>query len=456
MSKALNTKVLALILALLISVPSYALSGKWSGDLVVGQMKLKLVFNFSEGRDGATHCSLGSPSQGATDIPTELTLCTSDSISLTCASIGAVYSGRISGQSITGVFSQRGYSFPLELKPQLSLCDRRPQTPVPPFPYVMADTAFAASDGAVMSATLTMPVGEDSRKIPFVVMVTGSGPQNRDEELYDHRPFAVIADYLARNGIGSLRYDDRGTGRSTGNFLTATTETFKDDARSGISLLRELPQAGKIGVLGHSEGGTIAFMLGADGSADFIVSLAGMALTGKEALMKQNSHALDPAGISGAEKENNLKFIGLVFDAIAEQNRNHISRPIDVDSIVCTSGLSVDPQIIASVKMTQRTLRTPWFDAFINLDPRDFLSAVKCPVLALNGDNDTQVDGRANLAQVKECVPQADVRLLPALNHLMQHSVSGETGEYYEIRETISPEVLAIISDFINSLTDAD
>lgn len=442
-------RVAGLLALLLPAFQAAALTGAWSGRLQVGQMSLRLVFNFSEDASGNTLCTLDSPQQGAKGIPATVSVCTSDSIRVECRAIGATYSGKIAGGSIAGNFSQRSYSFPLDLKPEQPLEDRRPQTPKPPFPYITTDTAFSAPDGAVMSGTLTMPLNADSRKIPVVLMVTGSGPQNRDEEVFDHRPFAVIADYLARYGIGSLRYDDRGTAKSDGNFAAATTGTFKDDAGAGIKFLRTLPQVGKVGVLGHSEGGTIAFMLGAERKPDFIVSLAGMAISGKETLMMQNRHALDRSGMADADKENSLKLISILFDTMAKQNRHNAVRPIDIDSLVTASGLTVNPEIISSLKMTQ-TARKPWFDAFLCLNPADYLKRIKCPTLALNGEKDTQVDCAANLAAIRKYAPKADTRQLPGLNHLMQHATTGESSEYAEIRETISPEVLEIITAFIH------
>lgn len=439
---------LSLIL-ILSSVSVYGLTGSWRGNLNVGQMKVPLVFNFSESPAGETQCTLDSPSQGAKGIATEVVLCSADSIALTCNVIGASYTGRISSDVIKGRFKQRGYEFPLDLTPDSPVYERRPQTPKPPFPYSVIDTTFTAPDGAVMSATLTLPLTPDSRKMPAVVMVTGSGPQNRDEEYCDHKPFAVIADCLARNGIASLRYDDRGTGKSTGNFITSTIHTFKDDATSGIDLLRSMPCIGKTGVLGHSEGGTIAFMIGAEGKADFIISLAGMSISGKETLMRQNSHNLDKLNLSEEEKSSSLKLIELEFDEIARQVKDGVSVTIDIDALAADNGMQVPQQIVQSLKMTQKT-RWPWFDSFLTLNPREYLGKVKCPTLAINGEKDTQVY-HDNLDVIKELVPQATTMLMPGLNHMMQHAVTGEIAEYDEIRETISTDVLDAIVKFIEN-----
>lgn len=446
--KMIISRILPIIF-ILTSVNAYALSGSWRGDLNLGQMKVPLVFNFSETESGETQCTLDSPSQGAKGIATELVHCSADSIALTCKAIGASYTGKLYSDTIKGRFEQRGYAFPLDLTPDIPIEERRPQTPKPPFPYSVTDTTFVAPDGAIMSATLTVPMIADSKKMPVVVMVTGSGPQNRDEEYCDHKPFAVIADFLARNGIASLRYDDRGTGKSTGNYLTSTTYIIKDDAVSGVDWLRSIPSIGDIGVLGHSEGGTIAFMIGAEDKADFIVSLAGMAISGKETLMRQNSHNLDKLTLSDADKANSLKLIELGFDTIINQVHKGQNEPVDIDALAADNNLRVPNQILQSLKMTQST-RAPWFDAFLVLNPRDYLGKVKCPILAINGEKDKQVYPD-NLTVIKEYIPHAETLLMPELNHLMQHAVTGEMTEYDEIRETISSDVLDAIVRFIRN-----
>lgn len=435
----------------LFAVEMSAQTGSWRGELDLGQMKLPLVFNFSKDASGQMQCTMDSPAQGAKGIPTRVTYCTSDSVALSCDMIGASYAGKIKPGLIKGQFSQRGMSFPLDLTPNSSIEERRPQTPKPPFPYTVTDTIFRVPDSAVLSATLTMPLTHYSKKIPALVMVTGSGPQNRDEELFEHKPFAVIADYLARNGIATLRYDDRGTGKSTGNFNTATTFTLKDDALSGVKLLRSIPAIGKVGVLGHSEGGTIAFMAGAEKKADFIVSLAGMALSGKETMLRQNRHSLEKAGLTGADLENSLQLIELYFDAIADRIKKGENAPIDLNVLAASKGLNVPQQIIQSLNEAKNQMRGPWFDAFLTLNPRKYLAKVKCPALAVNGSKDTQVNPD-NLRVIKELAPHSQTLLMPDLNHLMQHAVTGEVAEYGEIRETVSPEVLETIAKFVKGL----
>ncbi|MDE6160419.1 MAG: alpha/beta hydrolase [Muribaculaceae bacterium] len=437
--------------SLLMATSAMALDGTWRGKLSVGVIKIPLIFHFSESVSGNTECTIDSPSQGATAIPATVEFCTSDSVSLECHPIDASFRARISDGRISGRFSQSGVSFPLNLKADENPGAHRPQTPRPPFPYTAIDTTFAAPDGAVMSATLTLPAQYGSGKVPAVVMISGSGAQNRDEELFEHKPFAVIADYLARNGIASLRYDDRGTGKSTGDFRTGTTYTFKDDAKSALRFMRSLPGIGRTGALGHSEGGTIAFMLGSERQTDFIVSLAGMAVSGKETLLSQNSRALDKSGVADTDKENSLKLLSAIFDQMAAQSRKGAFVPIDVDSIAAAECLVVPPAVMASVRASQKN-RTAWLDTFLAIDPAGDLSRIKCPLLAINGDKDTQVDAKSNLAVIARLVRKAEAVAMPSLNHLMQHADTGEVAEYGEIHETISPDVLELIIEFIRQL----
>lgn len=441
---------LAVVMAVLFCVDALALNGSWHGELVLGEMKIPLVFNFSENGNGETSCTMDSPSQGAKGIPVTVVLCTSDSICLECNAIGARFNGNVSNDTIVGIFEQHGFTFPMTLTHDAPLAERRPQTPEPPYPYIVKDTVFMAHDGVALSGTISIPAIVKSQTVPAVVMVTGSGPQNRDEELFDHKPFAVIADYLARNGVASLRYDDRGTGESKGDFVKSTTYTFKDDARSGIEFMRTISGIGKTGVMGHSEGGTIAFMLGAENVPDFIISLAGLAVSGKDGLVAQNARSLDKSGITGKEKENSLSLINRLFEEMAAQGIAGISTPIDPDSLAKVNGIEVPQEILSTLRSTQK-MRTPWFDILLGIDPEEDIAGIKCPLLAINGDKDTQVEAEPNLAVIKKKCPRAEIRMMPSLNHMMQHAQTGEMAEYNEIRETISPEVLDIILEFIKN-----
>lgn len=280
-------KILAALTLTFIATAALAQTGTWSGKLDVSGTTLSLVFHI-----GDSIATLDVPDQGAKQIPVSVKRSAFGSIELEVPSINASYKGLWTGKLITGTYTQNGMSFPLPLTPGAPVL-RRPQTPVGPFAYVNADVSFSNGD-AVLKGTLTMPEN-CSRENPVLLMVTGSGLQNRDEAVFGHKPFAVIADAFANAGIATLRYDDRGFGESTGDIVSCTTEDLKNDALAGIGLLRG--KFDHVGVLGHSEGGTIALMLAAEGKADFVISLAGMVASGSETLLDQNRRALQMAGM---------------------------------------------------------------------------------------------------------------------------------------------------------------
>lgn len=443
--------LLTLLATLGISIECHALTGKWRGDLNMGVAKLPLVFNFNEGADGKTMATMDSPQQNAKGIALEVTVCTDDSVRLECKMLGATYAGKIGTGKIEGVFSQRGYKFPLTLTPEVDLSERRPQTPKPPFPYTNKDTVFTSTDGTQLAGTLTIPDHYAEKKMPVVVMVTGSGPQNRDEEIFEHRPFAVVADYLAKNGIASLRYDDRGVASSKGVYTQATTETFKEDAASALKFAKSFPEFDRAGILGHSEGGTLAIMIAAEDQPDFIISLAGVSVPIKEVMLEQNARLFDRSGISGQQKESSMKLLRKVFDSISEQYRSGMSSTTepDIDAICREESLDVPSAVIESIKRNLQT-RNGYFNSLVSLDPTEDLKKIKCRGLAINGTKDTQVNADINLEAFRRNVKSAEIKRMEGLNHLMQHAKTGETAEYGEIRETISPEVLDILVDFIN------
>ncbi len=366
--------------------------GSWSGEIDVQGTKLGLVLHIGD------FYTLDVPMQGAKNIPVRLDSATPTGIELTIPSLGAKYTGTPFKDTFVGTFTQNGMAFPLTLK-RGEFKVMRPQTPAEPYPYETREVSFTNGE-AVLAGTLSAPADFDKGS-PILLMVTGSGGQNRDEELMEHKPFAVIADAFARNGIASLRYDDRGCFASTGKFAAATTDTLAADALAGVKWLRGQGYT-KVGILGHSEGGTIAFMLGAEDGVDFIVSMAGMAENGEATLLAQTVRIAMEQGMS---KE--------MAETFAVQN----------------------------VEMS-RVQGGVWMQRFLELDPAPYIAKVKCPTLVLNGESDLQVLYDRNIPIIKEMLPSATVRTYPGLNHLFQHCTTGAPTEYYNIEETISPEVL--------------
>lgn len=409
-----------------------AQTGVWSGNLEVQGTKLPVVFHLDD--DNPT---LDSPAQNAKGIPMTIKRIGTDSISIKIQLVGASFKGRCKGDEIVGTFYQRARKYPLVLTPGEN-ASRRPQTPRPPFPYTQEEVSFSNGD-AVLKGTLTLPA-EYSRETPVVIMVTGSGLQNRDEEIFNHKPFAVLADALARNGVASLRYDDRGFAESTGDAVNCTTEDLMYDALAGIDLLRQ--RFNKVGVLGHSEGGSISLMLGAKGKVDFIVSLAAMVVSGKETLLDQNRFMLAQAGYSQQVTDEYCALLAAVF----EDNKSLLQR---------VEASTLPDELKKNLQAGERQLSTPYMQYFLASDLSRKVGNITCPVLALNGKKDTQVFYEKNLTALEKGLPDNTYNKIVAfdeLNHMFQHCKTGSINEYATIEETISPEVLALITSWLTSL----
>lgn len=409
-----------------------AQEGSWNGELNVMGNKVPLVFNFS-----TNGCTIDSPSQGVNGIQAEKTVKDDGTISVKVGMIGATFEGKMTDGEIKGTYVQNGFQLPLTLKPG-KLVVKRPQTPVPPFPYKEEAVSFTNAQ-YTFNGTLTLPENY-SKNTPVVLMVTGSGQQNRDEELFSHKPFAVIADALARQGIASLRYDDRGWGDESVNFADFTTDDFRQDAAAALPLLRK--RFNKVGILGHSEGGTIAMMLAAEGKADFIVSLAGMAISGKETLIMQNRQAMSAIGLP---KETVDSYCNSISKALDEITSGKKANEINIDDV---------PQALKpiTIKALQQA-DTPYIRHFLTVDVGKLLPKIKCPVLALNGTKDTQVDCDANTTRIEKGLANCkhSIKKIDGVNHMFQHCNTGIVTEYQQIEETIAPEVLQVVAKWIKS-----
>lgn len=428
--KALRT--LTSVVFAMMAFAANAQEGTWNGELNVMGNKVPLVFNFS-----TNGCTIDSPSQGVNGIQAEKTVKDDGTISVKVGMIGATFEGKMTDGEIKGTYVQNGFPLPLTLKPG-KLVVKRPQTPVPPFPYKEESVSFTNAQ-YTFNGTLTLPANY-SKNTPVVLMVTGSGQQNRDEELFSHKPFAVIADALARQGIASLRYDDRGWGDKSVNFADFTTDDFRQDAAAAIPLLRK--RFNKVGILGHSEGGTIAMMLAAEGKADFIVSLAGMAISGKETLIMQNRQAMTAIGLPKETVDSYCNSISKALDEIASGKK---ASEINIDDVP----VALKPVTIKALQQAD----TPYIRHFLTVDAGKLLPEIKCPVLALNGTKDTQVDCDANTTRIEKGLADCkhSIKKIDGVNHLFQHCNTGIVTEYQQIEETISPEVLQEVAKWIKT-----
>lgn len=430
-----NMKALRTLTSVVFAMMAFAANaqeGTWNGELNVMGNKVPLVFNFS-----TNGCTIDSPSQGVNGIQAEKTVKDDGTISVKVGMIGATFEGKMTDGEIKGTYVQNGFPLPLTLKPG-KLVVKRPQTPVPPFPYKEESVSFTNAQ-YTFNGTLTLPANY-SKNTPVVLMVTGSGQQNRDEELFSHKPFAVIADALARQGIASLRYDDRGWGDKSVNFADFTTDDFRQDAAAAIPLLRK--RFNKVGILGHSEGGTIAMMLAAEGKADFIVSLAGMAISGKETLIMQNRQAMSAIGLPKETVDSYCNSISKALDEIASGKK---ANEINIDDVP----VALKPVTIKALQQAD----TPYIRHLLTVDAGKLLPEIKCPVLALNGTKDTQVDCDANTTRIEKGLANCkhSIKKMDGVNHLFQHCNTGIVTEYQQIEETISPEVLQEVAKWIKT-----
>lgn len=428
----MKTILSVLVLMLGTVFAANAQTGAWSGELNVQGMKLPLVFHLDD--DNPT---MDSPMQGAKGIPVQLERDSSGKVVVSIPAIGARYEGQWQGEKIEGSFSQMGMTLPLVLVPG-EVKHNRPQTPQPPFPYKTEEVSFT-NGTAVLKGTLTLPEGA-GRQTPVLVMVSGSGLQDRDETLFEHKPFAVIADAFAKAGIATLRYDDRGFGESTGDIVNMTEEDLKNDALAGITLLRE--RFDHVGVIGHSEGGSIAIMLASEKKADFIISLAGMVVSGKETLLYQNRVGLASRDYPQETADRLNALLGKAFDAVLA------GQP-------APSAEGLPEELKQGYDAIVSQVRTPYFSSFVAMDLRSRLGDIECPVLAFNGTKDQQVECEANIEALRSGLKNAkSVRLekMESVNHLQQTCETGGAEEYMEIEETISPKEIEIMVEWIKSL----
>ena len=429
------------------------IDGTWMGTLDLGAAKLRVVFHIVNTEDGLI-ATMDSPDQGATGLPT--TSCTRDgtNLKIEAKNINGTFEGKIASdlQSIDGTFTQMGASHPLLLKrvkDQAELEIRRPQVPQKPYPYREEEVTYENKvQNVTLAATLTIPQG--TGPFPAVLLITGSGPQDRDETLLGHKPFLILSDYLTRHGIEVLRADDRGTAKSTGVFASATTADFATDVEAGVALLKTRPEANahKIGLIGHSEGGTIAPMVAArNKNVAFIVMMAGTGVPGDQILPAQTEAIEIAVGKTSAEAAKDAANEKQVLDLIEKEKDETVLRRELKDKLSADS-----PEALVGLKMSQLT--SPWMRYFLTYDPATALSRVTCPVLAINGSLDKQVLPDQNLPAIRKALEQAgnqhfEIDELPGLNHLFQTAKTGSPTEYAQIEETMSPVALEKISTWI-------
>jgi pimeloyl-ACP methyl ester carboxylesterase len=437
------------------------ITGDWHGVLKVQGAQLRLVFHINKAETGYS-ATMDSPDQQAKGIPVTEASYEPPTLKLSVSNLGVEYEGALDADgNITGTFKQAGQSFPLNLSrtPVEKEKRLRPQEPAKPYPYVEEEITFENNEANIrLAGTLTLP--EKEGLYPAVVLISGSGPQDRNEELFGHKPFLVIADYLTRNGIAVLRFDDRGTASSSGNFGTATTFDFSTDAEAAVNYLLTRKEINKkqIGLIGHSEGGTIAPMVAArSNDVAFIVLLAGTGIQGNEILLFQTAAIGKAEGMSEESLQALVAANRSVFDIIIQsddtkklQTINTRFKELIAKNLAITMGMNEDDYI----RQLTMKLINPWTQYFLKYNPATALEKVKCPVLALNGEKDMQVPSKVNLEAIRTALfnggnKNVTIKELPGLNHLFQECNTGRLGEYETIEQTFSPVALNEIRDWI-------
>lgn len=439
------------------------ITGQWNGVLKVQGMQLRIVFNISK-TGNVYHSTMDSPDQGAKGIPVTTTTFENSKLRLEIAGLRVEYAGELKDKMIKGIFRQNGMEFPLDLTREMIAKQvvKRPQEPVKPYPYLAEDITFQNSkENITLAGTLTLP--KNGGKYPVVILISGSGPQNRDEELMGHKPFLVISDYLTRHGIAVLRYDDRGVAQSKGDFKTATSVDFSSDVESAIAYLKTRKEINpdKIGLVGHSEGGIIAPMVAAKSKdVKYIVLLAGTGIRGDKLMLLQMELVAKAAGKSDDGIQKSKKINAGVYEIVLKSKSNE-SLKVELKNYLGES-LKNNPDEAKPkgmtdeefISLTINQITGPWMLNFIKYDPATALEAVKCPVLAVNGEKDLQVPPKVNLPAIEKALKkggnnQVTTREFPNLNHLFQECKTGSPTEYAEIEQTFSPVVLEVISGWI-------
>jgi dienelactone hydrolase len=450
-------KATLLLLTVFTTFTIYAqdITGQWNGLLKVKGLQLRVVFNIRKTGNGFSS-TMDSPDQGAKGIPVTTTTFENSKLELEIANAKIEYAGELKDNIITGTFRQGGQEFPLNLsKEQIEKQTvNKPQEPIKPYPYYSENLTFKNNKANItLAGTLTLPKKEGT--FPVVILITGSGPQNRDEELLGHKPFLVISDYLTRNGIAVLRYDDRGVAQSQGDFKTATTVDFASDVESAVSYVKTRREINikKIGLVGHSEGGVIAPMVASKfNDINFIVLLAGTGLSGDKLLLLQKAKIEHETGYDEKEISKSQDVFKGAYQIILHSDRNDINLKSKIKAYFKQTLGNTAPE--EQVNAITNQIVNPWTVNFIKYNPALVLQKVKCPVLAMGGEKDLQVPAKENLTIIESSLKEGGnkkvtIKMFPNLNHLFQECKTGLPSEYATIEQTFSPTALDFMTKWI-------
>ncbi|WP_044205331.1 S9 family peptidase [Flammeovirga sp. OC4] len=452
----ISVNIFLLIFLLCSPMQAQNLVGPWKGELEVPTGKLTIIFHIKH-ENNRFSGTMDVPEQGGKGIPIHSVQYQNPFLTVELPNLGIKYVGNVlDDDHIEGTFQQGGASLSLNLKKSLEvvLDQPKPQEPQAPFPYISTNVTFQNGD-ITLSGTLTRP--KEHKKYPAVILISGSGPQDRNQEILGHKPFLLLADQLTRSGFAVLRFDDRGTAKSTGNFASATTYDFADDVVEAFHFLEKRADIDpeKIGLLGHSEGGIIAAVANEKvPQIGFMILMASPGVNGKDLMLLQKKVIEEKSLLPAPLVAQNQKMFGEAYDMILRKEQPIYDRLKEYFKHQLNAQVS-DQQIHTIVQ----SISTPWFLEFIRLDPSTYFQNVKCPVLALNGSKDVQVVASQNLPAIEAALNKAgnkDVTILEleGLNHLFQECSTGLPNEYGQIEQTLSPLLLDEIKKWIAFKTE--
>lgn len=461
---------------------SQNITGNWEGSLEIQGNELPIVFHISKDEAGKYSATFDSPKQKTYNNACSDVIVKGDSVILIMQKIKGQYAGKLNDKELTGTWSQSGYTFPLDMKKTGETVTtkkiNRPQTPTPPYPYKSEEVIYSNADKSIQfGATFTVPLPDTNVNYfrapiyPVVLLITGSGPQDRDETIFGHKAFAVIADHLTREGIAVLRVDDRGIGKTTGNFGKSTSADFANDVKAGIDYLKTRldVDTNDIGLMGHSEGGLIAPMVASTRKdVHFIILLAGPGYKILDMMEQQSADVMASAGINKSDiAQYRPLYKNMVTAVLHAKDSTTASKQAmaifkkwqrgkSASTVKNTTGVDDEKGIIVFTNAFVNQLSSPWFKYFMQMNPTDYLTKVNCPVLALNGEKDIQVAAKPNLAGIKNALEKNKnshftIQEIPGLNHLFQHCKKCTVEEYETLEESFDPATLQLITRWIKT-----
>ena len=440
-----------LFLAITINGFGQDITGKWYGQTDLGVIKLRIIFNFE--KNGDTYSgTMQSPDQSTQERSITKATFENNELNIAIASLSFIYTGTLNEEGIIdGSFTQMGSTFPLKLSREEIKREKRPQEPNTPYPYKEEEVSFSNKKANIkLAGTLTTP--EKGSDFTAVVLVSGSGAQNRNSELLGHKPFHVIADFLTRQGIAVLRYDDRGIEKSEGNYVTSNIPDFADDVAAAIDYLKTRKEINsqKIGIIGHSEGGMVAVMLASENIPSFIVSLAGPGITGREVMRTQREALYRLSNVPETFINQHNELFSKIEEVVIDPDFKRELFKDKLKPLIAGTPLERQEEILLN------QISSPEMISLLKYDPAAYFNNIKCPVLALNGNKDIQIISGINLEGFEQITTNGNTKVTikeyPRLNHLFQTCTTGLPVEYGDIEETISPKVLNDIAGWILNL----